>query len=536
MAATGLLVPLLLVAGAPDDTDIVSLSLCAVAVVSAALGLHALFRRDDRLARVSQRLDSMLETLSISIPEEQAGAVDMLEARMDALGGAVDSVRHRFARRNSATGLPTREPLLERIRDDLSHAASGTLGVFEFVEFERLSGFDPDVADRTITALAKRIGSMVGQSQHLSQLDRSRFGIWFAGRGRDQTESGIEAIRYALGDAIAVDGREILPEIRAGSASAPDDGSTAEALLAAAISSLADDGGDGTAAGSTSVGARVREAFSLEQDLRRAVAQGELELDYQPLIDAAERRICGAEALVRWRHPTRGRISPGCFIPIAERIGLAEEIGMWALNAACRQARQWRGAGLDRFRVAVNLSARQLDRDDLPAMIQRTMSRHALEPGMLEIELTETVAAGDVARAARLFDALRELGIAIAIDDFGTGFASLSYLRQLAFDKLKIDREFVTEVDKRPASQAICQSLLALGRGLGIRVLAEGVERAEEYLWLRQQGCGHFQGYYFAKPMAPEQLTALANDNALAGRIAVSAPQILQQHIRTGVQ
>jgi Amt family ammonium transporter len=207
--------------------------------------------------------------------------------------------------------------------------------------------------------------------------------------------------------------------------------------------------------------------------------------------------------------------------------GMAHPVGMWILNVACREARRWQAEGLAGLRVAVNVSGHQLQRDDLPALVERALARHSLGPDALEMELTESVAMGDGDHAARLFQQLRAMGVRIAIDDFGTGYSSFSTLRTLAFDKIKIDREFVTNVDARRDSQAICQSIIALGRGLGIRVLAEGVECRAEYEWLRRHGCTHFQGYYFAPPLDGAAFVAFARDGeGLARLLAIDGAAI----------
>ena len=244
-------------------------------------------------------------------------------------------------------------------------------------------------------------------------------------------------------------------------------------------------------------------------------------MQYQPLIDAGRGKVGGAEALIRWEHAQRGLIPPSRFIPIAETAGLSQEIGLWALNHAARDARSWRLAGLTDLRVAVNVTGHQLEADDLGLLIMRTLERHGLLADALEVELTESVALADDVRASILCEELHRQGVQIAIDDFGTGYSSLSALRSLAFDKIKIDRTFVTDIHKRRDSQAICSSLIALGRGLGIKVLAEGVETGDEYVWLRGHGCQHFQGFYFSAPLDHEQFIEFArNPQALESRLS----------------
>jgi Amt family ammonium transporter len=365
----------------------------------------------------------------------------------------------------------------------------------------------------------------------LAHVDRAHLAVWF---GLDTTEgsalSEMEAIEYALGEALQIGERMILPN--ACSQVTAVSGEDPELALARSLARL-------TVATNSSyqvinpydTGAEEREGFAFEQDLRLAMTRGELRLCYQPLIDAVNARTCGAEALIRWQNPKRGSVSPTVFVPVMEAVGLAHEFGMWALNTAVREARNWQTRGLGDLRVAVNVSGHQLERDDLSTLIGRTLSRHSLAPGTLEIELTEGVAMVDCERAARLFSDIRAMGVAIAIDDFGTGYSSLSTLRKLTFDKIKIDREFVTDVDRRKDGQAICQSIIALARGLGIRVLAEGVERPEEYGWLRRHGCNFFQGFFFSPPLEPAAFVAFAeNPGGLASKLASEA-RVMQSDI-----
>jgi EAL domain-containing protein (putative c-di-GMP-specific phosphodiesterase class I) len=246
----------------------------------------------------------------------------------------------------------------------------------------------------------------------------------------------------------------------------------------------------------------AREQFILEQDLARAIQDDQLTMAFQPVVSITTGRVVGAEALLRWDHPSLGPISPARFIPVVEAVGLSDQYGIWVLNQACREARAWQNEGLHGLKVAVNLSARQLLEPALQVKIQRTLERHNLSPSGLELELTETAAMADAQRTVQLFTELRAVGISLAIDDFGSGYSGLSYLKNLPFDKLKIDREFVTDADSRRDSRAICSALLELGRGLDLQVLAEGVETEAEFRTLEALGCRIFQGYYFSRPLS----------------------------------
>ncbi|MEJ5979337.1 EAL domain-containing protein [Novosphingobium sp. PS1R-30] len=415
--------------------------------------------------------------------------------------------------------------MLQKMRED----GGGVLGIIRFLDFDRLCAFDPSLGDQLLQNVATRVRGMLPSERLLAHVDRADLAIWFGFAATEEAAGReMEAIEYALGEALRIGERTILPKVSSQIASVgSEEPGTA---LARALARLTVGGGPSmTAPQSDMEGGDAHDDFAFEQDLRLAMNRNELRLCYQPLVDAAKARVCGAEALLRWQHPGRGAVSPAVFVPIMEAAGLAHEFGLWSLNSAIREARRWQGLGFGDLCVAVNVSGHQLERDDFPVLVQRTLHRHALPPGALEIELTEGVAMGDCERAARLFSEIRAMGVAIAIDDFGTGYSSLSTLRKLAFDKIKIDREFVTEVDKRRDSQAICQSVIALARGLGIRVLAEGVERREEYAWLRAHGCGLFQGFYFSPPLETADFLAYLDDAAgLAAKLAVDPRQAHQ--------
>lgn len=242
----------------------------------------------------------------------------------------------------------------------------------------------------------------------------------------------------------------------------------------------------------------------LEQHLRQAVRNDEFELYYQPVVDLTANRPVGAEALIRWHSPDRGFVAPGQFIAVAEATGLIDPIGLWVLREACRAAAGWDPS----LRVAINLGARQFLDRNLVWHISEAIDAAGIRPGQLEIELTESVAMVDSAHTKSTFSALRDMGLRIAIDDFGTGHANMSTLRKLPFTTLKIDRDFVANVHHQPGSLAICDALIALGAGLGLSLVAEGVEKAEEVALLHHHGCALFQGYYFARPVPAPVLAA----------------------------
>lgn len=463
---------------------------------------------------------------------DHRGLMQQLASGANLLALDAERLKHRTPRRHKITGFPTRELLLAAISECPPSEHQRVLGVIELLDFDRLSAIDSTVATQILREVALRLSRMTGSRHVTAQIDRARFAIWFDEAPPGDIRNELHAICYALRDKVEVADHAVFPQIRGAYVVEQIPSSPLE-MLERGIAALSQVARGEIGLGKADPAERARAQFYLEQDLRQAVDRGQFELRYQPFVDAVAQRVCGGEALIRWQHPEHGLISPIDFMPIVEASGLAEEVGLWAMNAGCRDARRWEQQGVTDCVVAINLSAHQLDRADLDMIVRRTLDHHGLSAKRLELELTETVAAGDSSKAKTLFASLHELGVSISIDDFGAGYSSLSYLKKLHFDKLKIDREFVSMVDTDPDSQAICQSIIALARGLGISVLAEGVERAEEYHWLRRHGCTLFQGYYFARPLELADFIAFATDRAQLRQLTDLSPAALQRRIMT---
>ena len=243
----------------------------------------------------------------------------------------------------------------------------------------------------------------------------------------------------------------------------------------------------------------------LEADLRRALAEEQFEIHYQPLLEARAEALGGFEALLRWRHPERGLISPGQFSPLAVEIGLIRPIGAWVLARACADATGWP----EHVRVAVNLSPVQFTKNDLVRNVEQALAASGLAPCHLELEITESVLIKDNEATPRLLHRLRDLGVRISMDDFGTGYSSLSYLRRFPFDKIKIDQSFVYNLGQDRGGIEIVRAVVGLGKALGMVVLAEGVETKEQLDLLREEGCDELQGYLFSKPQPVQHVPAL---------------------------
>jgi diguanylate cyclase (GGDEF)-like protein len=305
-----------------------------------------------------------------------------------------------------------------------------------------------------------------------------------------------------------LDGRETTLSCSIGIAMYPDNGALSR-LIAHADAAMRSAKGMGGASycffEARMSGPSAVKQVDLLRDLRLALAQGELQLFYQPKIDAPSGEITAAEALLRWHHPTRGIISPGVFIPIAERFGLIGAIGEWVISEACRQARIWRDEGL-RMRVAINLSVHQLRKADLPERIEAALKTHGINPQLLTCEITESDAMEDTEATMKIFNALNTLGVHLSIDDFGTGYSSLSTLRKMRPGELKIDQSFVSDLETSADARAVVEAVVNLAKALEIRVVAEGVETEGQREILRTMGCNELQGYLFAKPMSAKAL------------------------------
>jgi EAL domain-containing protein (putative c-di-GMP-specific phosphodiesterase class I) len=247
----------------------------------------------------------------------------------------------------------------------------------------------------------------------------------------------------------------------------------------------------------------------LENRLRRALAQEEFVVYYQPQIDLRSGRIVGVEALLRWFHPDHGMVPPAEFIPLAEETGLIVPIGEWVLETACRQVRAWHGQGFGSLRLGVNLSARQFQQRDLVGRIGRLLAELDFPAELLQLELTESVVMRDAAESVARLRELTALGVELALDDFGTGYSSLGYLRRFPIRALKIDRTFVHDIATDPTSAALCRAIVALGTSLDLRVVAEGVETVEQLRLLRAFGCHEMQGYLYSRPLPAGELFAL---------------------------
>jgi EAL domain-containing protein (putative c-di-GMP-specific phosphodiesterase class I) len=303
---------------------------------------------------------------------------------------------------------------------------------------------------------------------------------------------------------VVIQGHEFFPTCSMGVAAWPSDGADEAALMRHADIAMyrAKELGRNTYQFySSAMNARTLERLRLESELRHALERDEFVLHYQPQVALDSGRIVGMEALLRWNHPELGMVPPDQFIGLAEETGLIVAIGDWVLRTACAQNQRWQRAGYPGLRVAVNLSARQFAAQDLASSIRAVLEATGLAADCLDIELTESSLMADVDSAVASMHELKALGVQLSIDDFGTGYSSLAYLKRFPIDVLKIDKSFVRDVMADPADAAIVTSIIALAHNLKLHVIAEGVETAEQLVYLRQHGCDDVQGYYFSRPV-----------------------------------
>jgi diguanylate cyclase (GGDEF)-like protein len=318
-----------------------------------------------------------------------------------------------------------------------------------------------------------------------------------------------QRILASISEPFELDKQEVYVTASIGISMYPHDGTNAESLLKNADTAMyaaKEQGRNGTHFYAESMNRKTLTKLSLENDLRRAIGRDEFSIHYQPKIDVSSGQVVGLEALLRWQHPEKGLISPSEFIHIAEETGLIIPLGVWGLQAVCRQSLKWQLDGIPPLPVAVNLSCVQFRQKDLRDTIFQTLADTGLNPRLLEFEITESTIMQNEEEAGRTLLRLKEMGIRLSVDDFGTGYSSLSYLKRFTLDSLKIDRSFIKDLITDPDDRAITVAIIAMAHSLGLKVIAEGVEEQDQLSFLRQQGCDQAQGYLFTPPLPADEL------------------------------
>lgn len=430
-----------------------------------------------------------------------------------------------LATHDSLTGLPNRALFSERASRSIARSRETGIGLallfIDLEQFKRLNDAQGHmVGDAALVAVAAELRARIGVDDTVARIGGDEFVVILTG----QDDAARAATRFAtdikarLGRPLHVPDRDVSLTASVGISLFPAHGDSVGELLRhadAAMYVAKSRGRNDFVFFSPEMGVAAAERLDLENHLARALALGQLELHYQPQVGLASGTTVGVEALLRWRHPSWGLVPPATFIPIAEESGLILAIGEWVLRTACAQNKSWQEAGLPRLPVAVNISPAQLRQAGFVESVSRVMAETGLDPRYLELEITESMVTSRTESMVARLKALRALGVLLSIDDFGTGYSNLGYLTAFALDRLKIDQSFIRDLPSDPNASSIVGAIMAMGRSLGLRIMAEGVETAEQADFLRGIGCDDAQGFLYGRPTDAEEFERLLRDGAI---------------------
>ncbi len=450
----------------------------------------------------------------IEVSVQQIGNDGWVEVYRDVTRSRHKTERIQYlARHDGLTGLLNRHEFVAQVDAMLSSAPEGKIVSVVFIDLDEFKSVNDTlghaIGDGLLTAAAERLRRSVRASDLVARLGGDEFAIAYLSDG---DENGTKVLAGRLVEDLKapyeIKGYSVAISASIGVRSTSANELNADQLLRdadLAMYRMKSEGRCGYRIFAAGMHEELQQRHMLERDLRLAIADGQLEMHYQPLVSAVDDRIIACEALARWKHPEKGYIPPLKFIPLAEENGLIHQIGRWALKTACLEATLWPS----HIGVSVNVSARQFGAGTLSDDVQAALNESGLEPGRLQLEITESILMGDVEAAIESLRDLRSQGIKISMDDFGTGYSSLSYLVRFPFDKLKIDKSFVDNLDTRSEPQVIIRVIIELARTLGISTTAEGVETLQQKMALRNIGCEEMQGYFFSRPLPAGQIRAL---------------------------
>jgi diguanylate cyclase len=446
-----------------------------------------------------------------------------------------------LATHDALTGLPNRALLEDRIGQAITLAqrsrAPFALMLLDLDRFKSVNdSMGHRAGDELLMEVAQKLRSVVRGVDTVARLGGDEFVLILQSvTGRDECLRVAERALAALAPTIRIQGVDLRATCSVGIALYPEDGDSMALLLNhadVAMYSAKQRGRNNIQCFAAGMSVGAQEKVKLERELESALLLGQFVLHYQPKVDMASGEIASAEALVRWRHPDRGLLAPGEFIPVAEECGLIGAIGDWVVHEACHQARSWQDAGLPALRIAVNLSPAQFRHSDLLATIRRALDAARLDARFLEVELTESAVMSEPETSVTILEQLSQMGVVVSVDDFGTGHSSLSYLRRLPVDTLKIDREFIREIMSHPDDASIVRAIVLLAHSLRLKVVAEGVEAVEQLEFLKTLGCDEYQGYYFSPAVPADDFVALLErsadrNRALMDDVAMRTPRKL---------
>lgn len=411
------------------------------------------------------------------------------------------------------TDIPNRNYFVKTLKNEIKNTKNKFAVHFvDLDHFKHINDtFGYHFGDQLLKACADRLKNLLIENVFIARMTGDEFLILQRNiKDEEEATQFAEKLIEMFKSPINVDGYEIYISLSIGISIYPDYGKEPDDLIKQADSAMyviKKDNRNNYKVYRPSFTEGFRERLELENELHRAIKDKDFELYFQPQIDIKTNKIIGLEALCRWNHPVRGIISPGEFIPIAEKTGLIVELGDWVLREACRQNKEWQDMGLPKVKVSVNLSAKQVIQRDLISQVKEILNETSLEPKYLELEITESVAMTNEKYIFETLKDIQQLGVNIALDDFGTGYSSLRYISQFPLSKLKIDRVFIQ--NRTAQNEAIVKTIIHLSHSLNLRVSAEGVEREEDLLFLHQQNCDEVQGFYFSKPVPKSEVKKL---------------------------
>jgi diguanylate cyclase (GGDEF)-like protein len=447
-----------------------------------------------------------------SFSEDEANFLDAI-ARILATAVERHDAKNRLtwlAQYDALTNLPNRRQLAASLEDAIARAArDGQRAAVMFVDLDRFKNVNDmlghGVGDQLLVQAAARLQACAGGADVVARLGGDEFALVLPQVVENADAAAVaERVVEALARPFHLEGQQLFVSASVGIAAYPEDGQDAETLLKNADTAMygaKNDGRNNYRFYAAAMREHTAQRLQLESQLRQALERAEFLLHYQPKLDLAAGTISGFEALLRWNHPQRGLVPPLEFIPILEDTGLIIQVGEWVIQEVCRQLRAWQAQGMAPAPVAINLSARQLQQDDLVGAVDAIVRAAGVDPRLLEFELTESMLMTNPEAAVETLSRIKALGMRLSVDDFGTGYSSLAYLKRFPLDALKIDRTFVRDLPGDSDDAAITKAVIRLAHSLSLKVVAEGVENVEQIRELEKYGCDEIQGYYIGRPL-----------------------------------
>jgi diguanylate cyclase (GGDEF)-like protein/PAS domain S-box-containing protein len=476
--------------------------------------------------------DSFAIELSVTELDLHGRRTFILTVRDITARNAAEELVRYHATHDALTSLPNRALFEDRLAGALKHSArQGDMVAVLFLDLDRFKIINDtlghSIGDALLVALSRRLRASVRDEDTVARMGGDEFIFVLGGlRSAEDAVKPARKILEAIRPPFHIHGHELYVTASIGIGLYPGDGLGPDQLLKCADMALyraKERGRNRLQLYNPTLNVRVFEQMVLEKHLRRALEQNQFQLVYQPQVALDSGQVVGVEALIRWQHPELGLVSPDDFVPLAEESGLIEPLGLWVLRTACLQHRAWREAHVSGLRLAVNMSARQFQRSGLEARIREVLGETGMDARWLELELTESVLMQEGDSTAALLESLSACGMSLALDDFGTGYSSLSYLKRFPIKRVKIDRSFVRDINTSEGDAALARAVIAMAHGLGVDVVAEGIESLEQLAKLRRYGCDEGQGYFLGRPVVPSEVPQLVRRQRQQIRSAASA-------------